>query len=79
MLDDYNKETGCLRGTDISIAISITNVDTIIQHESEEFGTNGHIHCGNGLAYGIKQLVELYLEKLIWKFEDRDNASQAKD
>lgn len=68
MLDGYNKKNEALEYTDIRVSVTIDQNDTIINHSSHEFGTNGHMHCSS-LAEGMKMLVDYYLERLIWKSE----------
>ena len=76
MLEGYDKKLGALKTTDLRIRVVIEENDMIIEHSSEEFGTNGHMHV-SGLAEGMKQLVEYYLEHLIWKYEEANVAEHA--
>lgn len=70
ILAGYDVKTGCLQYTDIRVWVTIDQHDTIINHASEEFKTDGHIHCAN-LSEGIKELIEMYLERLIWMNEGK--------
>jgi len=69
MLNKYDKKLGCLGYIDLHTSIQMSHDEIIICHQSDEFETDGHIHCET-LNRGMEELVKIYLERLIWKYEE---------